>query len=342
MSEAIKTMQNALTCGHCSCKFQGVDWQVKKVKYEQRVVYCSEICSKAARSKMAREQALREGRKLRKGVLSGPCKHCGKMFESRIDKMYCSMDCYIKSDQFREIQSRYWEPSAEAKAKIAEKLRKGENVPCLECGNEFYQKRESKTHKARKFCCISCYRSYFAKRFDRWVANPEEIALPQCYDEFLDREQLKCVVDGCNWTGQNLSLHMNQAHGVKADEFKRAAGFNLGTGVVAKPLAQALRERELRGVAANLDDDFRASFNQLALEAMAAKPIIYRSLEGIEHKKKARALTIGGPERVCACCEKKFFQSTPFGKTLFCSIECREKVYAPKRQEKKRQIRRGS
>lgn len=93
------------------CQVQRHGLAGKKVKYEKRVVYCSSTCRQAAISKKAQEQAIREGKNLRKGVLSGPCKTCGKMFESRIDKMFCSMDCYIKSEQFREMQSKYWAPS---------------------------------------------------------------------------------------------------------------------------------------------------------------------------------------------------------------------------------------
>lgn len=207
-------------------------------------------------------------------------------------------------------------------------------MPCLECGTEFYQKPPSKGRQARKFCSTTCYRAYLAKRFDRWIANPEGMALPQCYDEFLDREELACVVEGCYWKGRHLTLHMNQAHGVKADEFKRAAGFNLSTGVIAKPLAVALREREIIGVAAGMDDASRAAVLALAQEAIAENPIRYRSLEGREHAKKARALLLlcAGPERTCAGCSRKFRQRTPMGKALYCSRECRDSAYAEQRR----------
>lgn len=331
MNAELEALRINLKCGHCESKFQGVDWQARKVKYEQRTVYCSDTCSKAASSNRAQEQAIREGKKPRKGVLSGPCKTCGKKFESRIDKMFCSMDCYIKSYQFREMQSKYWAPSDEVKAKISAKRKKGEDVPCLECGTEFYQKPPSKGHSARKFCGTTCYRAYLAKRFDRWVANPEGMALPQCYDEFLDREELACLVEGCDWHGKQLTLHMNQAHGVKADEFKRAAGFNLSTGVISKPLAEALREREVIGVAANMDDADRAAALALSQKALAEAPIRYRSLEGREHTKKARAMLGPGPQRICAGCSTVFQQSTPMGRALYCSRECRDNTYAEQR-----------
>ena len=82
-----------------------------------------------------------------------------------------------------------------------------------------------------------------AKRFDRWIANPQTLALPQAYDEFLTGEELPCLVEGCNWRGQWLSLHMNYTHGVPADEFKRAAGFNLKSGIISGPMREALAQR---------------------------------------------------------------------------------------------------
>ena len=333
MNAELEALRESLECGHCGSKFKGSDSQARKVKYEKRVVYCSNACRMAAISKKAREQAVREGKRLRKGVLAGPCKTCGKMFESRVDKMFCSMDCYIKSDQFRDMQSKHWALSDEVKAKISAKLKKGKDVTCLECGAEFYQKPSGKGHPARKFCNTTCYRAYMAKRFDRWVANPESMALPQCYDEFLDSEELACVVEGCDWKGKHLTLHMNQAHGVRADEFKRAAGFNLTTGVIAKPLAEALRERQVVGFAANTDDAERAAARALAQDALAANPIRYRSLEGREHAKKARAMLGPGPQRTCKVCGKVFQQSTSMGRALYCSLKCREIAYAEQRHQ---------
>ena len=344
MNAELAAIRDNLECGHCGCKFKGSDSQAWKVKYERRTTYCSDVCRKAASSQKAREQAMREGKKPRKGVLAGPCKTCGKMFESRIDKMFCSMDCYTKSDQFKEMLAENRkkiipeapELSAAMRAQIAEKLKKGQDVPCLECGTEFYQKRPSKGKPARKFCSTTCYRSYLAKRFDRWIANPEGLALPQCYDEFLDREELACVVEGCDWHGQWLTLHMNQAHGVRAEEFKRAAGFNLSTGVIAKPLAQALCQRANVGVALNQD----GTALDLALAVLASGQktnIRYRSLEGREHAKKARAMWGPGPMRQCEGCGKVFQQSTPAGRALYCSPDCRDAHYAEERRSKAKQ-----
>lgn len=329
MNAEIASIRDNLKCGHCGAIFKGTDSQGRKVKYENRVVYCSNACSYAAKSKNAQLLAIAQGKKPRKGILAGPCKTCGKMFESRIDKIYCTIDCYTKSDQFREIQSQYWAPSKEVKKRISEALKKGENVPCLECGNDFYRKLSDV--KTRKFCTKVCYRSFMAKRFDRWIANPESMSLPQCYDEFLDKEQLRCVVEGCDWEGVHLTNHMNLAHGVLSSDFKRAAGFNLSTGVVARPLAEYFQSRPLRGIAL----DAPGSQLELAREAKKGSYIRYRSLEAKEHHHKARSLLTGpGPERTCKGCGNVFQQSTLMGKALYCSRDCRSIDYAKKNKEK--------
>lgn len=329
MNAELESIRDNLQCGHCEAIFKGSDSQARKVKYEGRIVYCSAACRAAAMSQRGREQAVREGKKPRKGVLSGPCKKCGKLFESRIDKMYCSMDCYTTSDQFRKMQSEYWAPSESARARIAAKLRTGGAVPCLECGDEFYRKKSDSAR--RKFCTKVCYRSYMAKRFDRWVANPESMSLPQCYDEFLDRERLRCVVDGCDWEGLHLTVHMNLAHGQPARDFKRAAGFNIGTGVIARPLAEAFQSRGLVGVAINRPRDaLEHSVNE------RGNYIRYVSMESREHQKKARAMMGIGPTRLCRGCGREFVQSTPMGRALYCSVECRSRDYAEKARTKRR------
>lgn len=328
MNAELVALKERLSCAHCNCTFAGSDSQTRKVKYEKANVYCSTVCRMAAASRRESERAEREGKTLRKGVLFGPCKHCGGFFESRIDKMYCSMKCYTSSEQFREIQSQYWAASDEVRAKISDSSKKGAHQPCMECGQDFYVKRHQ--FGRRKFCTKVCYRSYFAKRFDRWVASPEGLSLPQCYDEFLDRERLRCLVEGCDWEGVHLSSHMNQSHGVPAREFKRAAGFNYGTGVIARPLARALQERPLRGVAS--DSSLSPRLPQEPSDT--GEYIRYKSLEGCEHRAKALSLTrqITGPMRVCNGCRTTFHQSTPMGRALYCSIECRNDAYARKRR----------
>jgi len=243
------------------------------------------------------------------------------------------MKCYTSSEQFLEMKNKninHMNSSDEIRNKAADKQKKGKVTLCIECENPFYQKRATKSRPAKKYCSTTCYRSYMAKRFDRWIANPEKMSLPQCYDEFLDREELTCVVEGCSWKGKHLTVHMNLKHGQKSDEFKRATGFNLSTGVVSKSLAQALRERECVGI----PPDEMAFLSELGHEAIANNPIRYRSLEGREHANKSRALAGPGPIRVCEGCGKEFQQSTPFGRAKFCTIKCRNAAYAKKRELK--------
>jgi hypothetical protein len=218
--------------------------------------------------------------------------------------------------------------SDEQRKNIAEKLRTGQNVQCLECGEDFYRKKSDAAR--RKFCKKVCYRTYLAKRFDRWIANPEGLALPQCYDEFLDGEELRCVVEGCDWVGLHLSAHMNLAHGVRAQEFKRAAGFNLSTGVVARPVAEAMQTRRRVGVAASNGPQLNALAVALSRAAVQAPNYVqYRSLEAAEHHHKARALGLQqpGPSRACRGCGEPFQQATHFGKTVYCSVACRARHY---------------
>lgn len=328
MSGKAVDSQFELMCGHCKAVFMGTYKQHWNQQRGLTTPYCSSACRLASSSAKAQAQALREGKTLRKGVLAGPCKKCGVMFESRIEKLYCSMDCYTTSEQFREMQSKHWKPSESVRASIAEALRTGGTAPCIECGSDFYRKR-SDAQKGRKFCTKVCYRSWMAKRFDRWVANPEGMALPQCYDEFLDRERLTCVVHGCNWEGQHLTMHINQAHGLPSADFKRAAGFNLSTGVIARPLAEVFQSRELRGVAVDSVHDEL----EIARSAQQGSYTRYVSRESCEHKKKAMALTMlgFGPTRICKGCASEFVQSSPMGRALYCCRECRNNTYARQR-----------
>ncbi|MCO8421430.1 hypothetical protein ABEG10_13665 [Burkholderia cenocepacia] len=316
MNAELIAIRDSLKCGHCCAVFQGSDSQAWKVKYEGKTVYCSTTCRHAAlRNKFSTPVPNR-----------GPCPTCNKTFFSRRAKVYCSMDCYVASDQFAAVAKAAVEASKtpEARAANAAARRLGATIKCLECGDEFYKKRSER----RKFCTTSCYRSYLAKRFDRWIANPEGMALPQCYDEFLDSEELTCVVHGCTWRGAHLSLHMNQAHGVRAEEFKRAAGFNLGTGVVAKPLARALQQRPLHGIA--LQDEQARQAMLDASRQPRERYIRYASAESREHRRKAIALLNGepGPIRICAGCGVEFQQRFALGRALYCTVECRNRAYA--------------
>lgn len=284
MNAALIAVKENLSCGHCASRFVGSDSQAWKVKYEKSVVYCSYAC---------RHAALRQ--KFSKPAPNmGACGSCGEVFYSKTAKKFCNLTCYLKSDQYAEmmVESRAKAATEESIEKRAEKARKGMNVRCLDCGELFYQKRETKSHLTKKLCSRVCYRSYMSKRFDRWIANPKDVALPQCYDEFLDQNQLECIIEGCDWKGHGLSAHVNMIHGYPATDFKKAAGFNLTTGVISKDFAIKLRARPNQDFNfRNLTDEQREIALLAAIEAMKSPSrIIYKSREGAEHRAKSVAL----------------------------------------------------
>ncbi len=318
-SPELENLSKELKCGHCGSVFHGSISQAKKVKYESRIVYCSSVCRTASLSKKAQEQAIREGKKPRIGVLAGPCPICQKMYESKnTDRKYCSQACYTKSDEFKAMLKDNYKKGNKATEKKWEEIMTKE---CPVCKNEFRARRSDNNKLgAQKFCSQLCYRKFKAALFDAWIANPQHIAMPQNYDEFMTQKELPCLVDGCGWTGHHLSVHLNQAHGIKADDFKRAAGFNLSTGLVSPNLHKELCNREKTGVAID-PDKWIPNFNQ--------EKSSYISNESKENAKKARALLqdIPGPDRTCKNCGKHFQQSTIFGKTIYCSRSCRDEYY---------------
>jgi len=318
-----------LDCGHCGARFSGTYHQRKHSRSRNGTVpYCSDACRQAATRK----------RMCKPIPEMGPCPTCSKMFHSRRpDKIFCSMDCYLDSPQLKRMLRKNLEKiaDAECRARIADTLCTGRYIPCLECGKEIYQKNKGKN----KFCGQVCYRAFMAKRFDRWVANPEDMALPQCFDEFLDQEELPCLLGGCDWAGKHLSMHVNFAHGIKASEFKRAAGFNLGTGVISKDLAQWFQQRDWQGLATpGVDGESIREKGALAMAARArdreAPTIRYISLESREHQRKARVFLPPGPERDCIGCGRTFRQSTPMGRQMYCSKKCRSDSYTRKQKQK--------
>jgi len=301
-------VEGYLRCSHCGVEFLGSRSQINHVKYDGSKAYCSPLCRKA-------------GNPLRRPKPThGPCPTCGKMFASRTSKIYCSMQCYIRSPALKELANTNTRTIAirNSHAKRYEDYVRANTLPCTECGKPYYRPPA----RRRRFCSTLCYRRHLAKRFDRWVANPQEIALPQAFDEFLTQNELPCLVKGCNWSGKMLSLHMNTAHGVPKDEFKRAAGFNLKSGIISADLAEVLQRRENQGVAL-------ASFDHTGIRPTPSTRN-YHSLEGKEHMAKARAMLMAepGPMHTCRQCGKDFQQSTRMGRTMYCSTRCRSKFYS--------------
>lgn len=304
MNDELRHIRDTLICAYCNKTFKGSDHQAHKVKYSNQSVYCSKKCRHSAISNKFKKV----------NSIYGPCPTCGEMFESKYEKIFCSLACYNASPEFKKMGRQNCAKGRETSSrKWDEKMKK----VCPVCGEEF---RADVKH--RKFCSRPCYRKFQANLFDAWIANPQKIEMPQCYDEFMLQGELPCLVEGCNWKGQHLSIHLNQAHGILAEDFKKTAGFNLTTGLVTPKLHKDLSERAKTGVA--IDPDLQGFVHESVDEKDQ-----YRSREGAEHKAKARALAgiEGGPMRICRQCGEEFQQTTKFGKTIYCSKTCRTEYY---------------
>ena len=300
--------KHSLVCGCCQKDFVGTKYQVSNQKYSGSTPYCSKECRVADNKKNRSKKVV---------LICGPCPECNKKFESKVDKKYCSQECYHSSE---ECRARLRQLNLDKKNDV--------EGNCPQCGDHFV----NKASRNQKFCSKICYRTYMADRFDRWVASPENITTPQNFDEFLTKEELPCLVDGCDWTGKSLGAHLNFTHGITAREFKIEAGFNIGTGLVTPEVSKNLSDREhLQGI---FDDDF---FKEVRLKNLGGNKSNYRSAEAKEHAAKSRAVSLGktGPKRKCKNCKKPFEQSTIFGVAKFCSPECQHEHHYEKFMEKK-------
>lgn len=271
-------------CKRCNTEFHTTkSWQV----------YCNSACRVA----VDRERAPYE---------SGPCLICKKMFKARTKgRQYCSLDCYLQSDTFKEMSAKNY-----SKMKHADKC----GVPriCPQCDKEYPRSKRA------KYCSNACRRRWFAERFDRWIANPESVALPQNYDEFLSRNVLPCPIESCNWQGEFLGLHVNTAHGITAHEFKKLCGFNVTTGLVGEELSSKLGNKNPVSLI--------PGYNRLGDKGN--KDSTYVSNESREHRKKARAIVpnTSGAHKNCRTCGAVVEQ--PYiGHKLYCSEYCRSKWY---------------
>jgi len=243
----------------------------------------------------------------------GPCPTCGNMFKSRAEKVFCSQTCYINSPQFKAM-------TMSNIAKNTPNL----GVPrvCKGCGSEFSRARRA------KFCSTPCRRKYFAERFDRWVANPEQIALPQNFDEYLSQTVMACPISGCDWKGPFLGAHVNFAHGITARDFKILCGFNLTTGLVGTELFASMSAHVRQLIEKGLMSDLFAS--------QGFRPPLntnkYISLERLERARKQRAELprTSGVDMPCRMCGKATPQPS-LGRRLYCSTTCRSKWYTTRR-----------
>lgn len=203
---------------------------------------------------------------------------CGKTFTSiKADRKYCCLRCHTSRPEFKAI--------ARKNAVYAHNARKGTAViterPCAYCG-EIMHLNAMQVRDGKKFCTRDHYRKFMAKTFDRSIGASVTFKQMQGYDEFIMQDQLPCLIEGCEWTGDNLGLHLYQTHGITADDAKRMAGFNLGTGLVSPKLRATLEARQNAGNAHSLNQP----------KAVAARKFDYVSNERKEHAKKGAALAL--------------------------------------------------
>ncbi len=315
MNKELETIRDSLVCAHCQSIFKGTDSQARKVKYEKTRVFCSTTCrADDARDRLATPIPER-----------GPCLHCGIKFFSRRDAKYCSNRCYQSSSQHEQMRKDQLSKINTSRANgqmEPGRPKVDHNIHCLNCGIKV-NKPTTRVAKT-KYCSAMCYRSYLAKRFERWVTHPPELMLPADYAQFLDQDDLCCLVIGCQWKGKALSNHMNYSHGMPADDFKRYMGFNRSTGVVSKTMRENLKARPSTGVALNPS----MSGLEKAREVNKTTPRAIDRAQARQNRQKSRELSTIGPMRICHGCGIEFQQSTMFGYAKYCTIECRDKTYS--------------
>lgn len=326
-----KTFQ--MECGHCRATFEASYKQHWNNKQRGTKAFCSKGCMFANLQKLFGKPKPQYG----------PCPTCNQMFTSRVKgKTFCSMKCYNASPGFKAMtraNHRKGNDTASAKAlarsnkvignnTVTIKARYVKPVMCAHCKQDFYV--STAYGNRRRYCSDSCRRKHYNERFDRWIASPQTLALPQAYDEFLLQEDLPCLVDGCGWRGKMLALHMNTSHGIQARDFKRAAGFNLHTGIVAITTKEILEARSYSHLPTPPAGVYPAQFMDYNEQEREGKIKRYRSLEANEHATKARYIAgefIVPPKRCCLNCGTEFDQTTIFGNTKYCSLTCRDDWY---------------
>ena len=309
-----------LECSHCGCQFLASKRQQKRVRSAGiHRVYCSQVCRDTG-----------AGLRLRKPLpYQGTCPGCGRQFGSRTAKKFCSMKCYTGSAEFKQmlVTNRWKATAARVLQVTGEPPKPKVEITCMNCGAKWIERPSRKS----RFCSRRCYRQYMAGRFDRWIANPQSIALPQSFDEFLSQEELPCLVEGCDWRGLHLGNHVNFAHGIPVREFKRAVGFNLKTGLVTPAVSDILSERP------HIQAGGPVWFQKGHSLPAAVKS--YRSLEGREHGAKTRAMLMGTvemPEQLCRECGRQYRPELLGYSSKFCSVTCRNIWY--RRRERAREV----
>jgi endogenous inhibitor of DNA gyrase (YacG/DUF329 family) len=322
-------------CGYCKAEFVPTDSQRHNRRSKNsRVSYCAAKCRGAATSTRCRHPVpagvdlatVKGGR----GPVRGPCKKCGGYFRaSSPGKLFCSFDCYAGSDQFQTMtrdNARRINEGRRAAAGAADPTSATVMVTCQHCG---VVRARPFAQRARQFCNRRCRGGFYAARFDRWIANPESIALPQNYDEFLDRDELPCVIEGCGWSGIHLSQHCNHVHGVAADQLKEMLGFNHKTGLCGRAYSEYLAARP--GMGAHL-----VPFGPGRPPPGGPRCAI--RAEAREHSRKASALKANTvdpdkPPIPCRRCGTPVPQRV-IGRALYCGLDCRAALYRDRNRAK--------
>lgn len=284
---------HSFKCSTCGASFESRDRNQLGSVRRGRNVYCGDKC----RSEMDIElQRHRPGRHI-----CGPCPTCRNTFQSKTKgKRFCSLECYTKSE---ELLSRLAKNNA-AKAK---------EWKCHYCDEDAPRKR--------KFCNDFCRRRFFAERFDRFIANPEVIALPQNFDEFLSRDELPCLIEGCDWVGVGLSHHVNFCHGIEPDSFREMVGFNRTTALMGVAARQTRSEVMHELIEKGVITPCAFPVEQCSRERGSAR------LEGVEHWKKAMAIG-GGMQRMSAAAAE--WARSPEGRQVLSETAKRTAEQMPK------------
>lgn len=261
----------------------------------------------------------------RNGPIRGPCKNCGGSFRSYDAKRkFCSVRCYTTSQEFLDRIRKH--PAAQlvsSRAKLGLPPDKEIKCRCLACEADFVV---LKVARIRKFCSPTCRRKWFAERFDRWIANPESLMLPQNYDEFFTQNILPCPVNGCGWEGKCLGWHANSAHGITADKMRELMGCNKSTGLCTPEISEYHRMIAItRGL-----PDFANKWSKDNRPPGGAREL---RQEGRERSKKVQALQMNTPNGKtvpCRTCGKDVPQMMA-GRAWYCNPRCRL-IYYEKRK----------
>lgn len=303
----------AVTCAGCGQTFALKNPGQLGAHRAGRAVYCGTRCRGRAYHRVYTERAAAVKQ-------YGPCPTCGQKFGSKYKKKYCSLKCYTSSpDVLRRL----------------EKYNREKKIPptaCPNCGVD--------TPRKKKYCSDRCRREFFAARFDRWIANPEQVALPQNYDEFLLKQELPCPVEGCDWCGHNLSFHANTVHGVPASDFKALLGFNQTSGLISAPLHVKLSEVHKEMYESGGKPQIVPFLQDHAKKGCVPPPHRYPvSIEAKEHWQKAYAVFCASAPlklKLCCGCGRAAVRQPPIGRKKYCSVACRTEFY---RKKKKNELR---